>query len=390
MRTIMHVDMDAFFAAVEVLDNPEYAGKPLIIGGYKDSPRGVVSTCSYEARKYGVRSAMPLSRAAVLCPHGIFIPGRMHRYQEVSEQVHSIFPEFSPVVEPLSIDEAFLDMTGCEHFYSSLEEMGLALKRRIKEETGLTASVGIAPNKFLAKLCSDWRKPDGLFVLRPQEVQDFLRDLPVSKLWGVGKKSEAVLHQHGLYYIRDILPPSLSWLQARLGAALGTQVYNLARGIDDRPVTPARDVQSIGHEITFPEDQESFSFLRQQLAKMSEKVGWRLRQQGMYARTVSIKVRFGDFKTITRSHTLDYSFHDDDTIFREALHLLEQVKLKPVRLLGVSVSSLSTGAQLSLFQTETSPAAKLTEVMDAINRKYSRGAITRGRTLMGREEGAEK
>ena len=301
MRTIMHVDMDAFFAAVEVLDNPEYAGKPLIIGGYKDSPRGVVSTASYEARKFGVRSAMPISRAAVLCPHGIFIPGRMYRYQEVSEQVHSIFPEFSPVVEPLSIDEAFLDMTGCEHFYSSLEEMGMRLKNRIKEETGLTASVGIASNKFLAKLASDWRKPDGLFVLRPHQVQGFLRDLPVSKLWGVGKKSEAVLHEHGLHYVRDILPRSLTWLQERLGAALGLQVYNLARGLDERPVTPMRDAQSIGHEITFDEDQDSFSFLRQQLARMSEKVGWRLRNQGFYARTVSIKVRFGDFKTLTRS-----------------------------------------------------------------------------------------
>jgi len=386
MRTIMHVDMDAFFAAVEVLDHPEYAGKPLIIGGYKDSPRGVVSTCSYEARKYGVRSAMPLSRAALLCPHGIFIPGRMHRYQEVSEQVHSIFPEFSPVVEPLSIDEAFLDMTGCEHFYSSLEEMGLRLKQRIKEKTGLTASVGIAPNKFLAKLASDFRKPDGLFVLRPHEVQDFLGDLPVSKLWGVGKKSEALLNAHGLYYIRDILPHSLSSLQEKLGTALGAQVYNLARGIDDRPVLPMREVQSIGHEITFPEDQESFAFLRQQLAKMSEKVGWRLRQQGLFARTVSIKVRFGDFKTITRSHTLDYSFNDDDTIFQEALHLLEQVKLRPVRLLGVAVSSLSEGAQLSLFGSEASPSSRITEVMDAINKKFSRGAITKGRTLLGEQE----
>jgi DNA polymerase-4 len=377
----MHVDMDAFFAAVEVLDNPEYAGKPLIIGGYKDSPRGVVSTASYEARKFGVRSAMPISRAAVLCPHGIFIPGRMYRYQEVSEQVHSIFPEFSPVVEPLSIDEAFLDMTGCEHFYSSLEEMGMRLKNRIKEETGLTASVGIASNKFLAKLASDWRKPDGLFVLRPHQVQGFLRDLPVSKLWGVGKKSEAVLHEHGLHYVRDILPRSLTWLQERLGAALGLQVYNLARGLDERPVTPMRDAQSIGHEITFDEDQDSFSFLRQQLARMAEKVGWRLRNQGFYARTVSIKVRFGDFKTLTRSHTLDYSFNDDDTIFGEALHLLQQVKLKPVRLLGVSVSNLSTGAQLSLFAAEESPVSKVTEVMDAINRKYSRGTITKGRTL---------
>ena len=187
MRTIMHVDMDAFFAAVEVLDHPEYAGKPLIIGGRKDSPRGVVSTASYEARKYGVHSAMPIAKAAMLCPHGIFIPGRMQRYQEVSKDIHAIFPEFSPLVEPLSIDEAFLDMSGCEHFYPSLEEMGHSLKRRIKDKTGVTASVGIAPNKFLAKLASDWQKPDGLFVLRPDEVDDFLRDLPVGNCGALGR-----------------------------------------------------------------------------------------------------------------------------------------------------------------------------------------------------------
>lgn len=381
MRTIMHVDMDAFFAAVEILDRPDYAGKPLIIGGYKDSPRGVVSTASYEARKFGVHSAMPISRAAILCPQGIFIPGRMGRYQEVSGQIHSIFPDFSPLVEPLSIDEAFLDMSGCEHFYASLEEMGLNLKRRIKEKTGLTASVGIAPNKFLAKLASDWRKPDGLFILRPGEIQDFLSQLPVGKLWGVGKKAEAILHQLNLRFIRDVLPHSLTYLQEKLGSALGTQVYHLARGLDTRPVMPEQDAQSIGHEITFSEDQENQAFFRQQLAQMGEKVGWRLREQGFYARTLSIKVRFSDFRTITRSHSLNYTFNDDDTIFREALHLLEQVKLEPVRLLGVTVSNFSTGAQLSLFGGESESSAQVNEVMDRINRKFAPGAIRKGRTL---------
>jgi len=381
MRTIMHVDMDAFFAAVEVLDHPEYKGKPLIIGGRKDSPRGVVSTASYEARQFGVHSAMPLAKAAFLCPEGIFIPGRMARYQEVSKQIQGIFPEFSPLVEPLSIDEAFLDMSGCEHFYPSLEDMGRSLKLRIKEVTGLTASVGIAPNKFLAKLASDWQKPDGLFVLRPEDVQGFLNDLPVGKLWGVGKKSEEVLHRLNLRYVRDILPHSLAWLQERLGAALGSQVYYLSRGMDDRPVQPETDAQSIGHEITFPEDMESLAFLRRQLAQMSEKVGWRLRNHGFYARTVSIKIRFSDFKTITRSRTLSHAFHDDDTIFREALHLLEQIKLQPVRLLGVTVSNFSSGAQLSLFSEESQPANQVSELMDTINRKFSPGAITKGRTL---------
>ncbi len=380
MGTIMHVDMDAFFAAVEILDNPQYAGKPVIVGGHKDSKRGVVSTCSYEARKYGIHSAMPISRAVALCPHGIFIPGRMKRYQEVSAQIHAIFPKFSPIVEPLSVDEAFLDMTGCEHFYSSLEQMGQTLKNEIRKQTGLTASVGIAPNKFLAKLASDWEKPDGLFVIRTHEVQEFLQDLPVSKIWGVGKKSEQALHQLGLYHIHDILPHSEQWLVDRLGS-LGTHIYYLARGIDHRPVEAEQEVKSIGHEVTFHDDQTSFPFLRSQLGQMAEKVGWRLRNHGLYARTITIKVRFHNFRTITRSHTVQNPFCDDDTIFSEALHLLENEKLEPVRLLGVSVTNFTTDLQLSLFD-ERDQGEKLSQVMDQINRQFTHGTITKGRTLL--------
>lgn len=381
MRTIMHVDMDAFFASVEILDNPDYKGKPVIVGGRKDSPRGVVSAASYEARKFGVRSAMPISKAVVLCPHGIFVPGRMDRYQEISRQIHDLFPQVSPLIEPLSIDEAFLDMSGCEHFYTSLEDMGLHLKKLIKQETGLTASVGIAPNKFLAKLASDWRKPDGLFVIRPEDVQKFLYGLPVNKIWGVGKKSEERLHQLGLYHVKDILPHSLEWLQKNVGEALGNQIYHLARGLDERPVVANQKAKSIGQETTFSEDQESLPFLRHQLAQMSENVGWRLREQGFYARTVSIKVRFHNFKTITRSHSLNYSFNDDDTIFSEALQLLNDIKLQPIRLLGVTVSNFSVGSQLSLFSSEDQPKGQVSEVMDTINRKFAPGTITKGRTL---------
>lgn len=381
MRTIMHVDMDAFFASVEILDNPEYAGKPVIVGGRKDSQRGVVSAASYEARKFGIHSAMPIRKAIVLCPHGIFVRGRMHRYEELSRQVQKLFYDVSPLVEPLSIDEAFLDMTGCEHFYSDLQDMGHNLKDLIKRETGLTASVGIAPNKFLAKLASDWQKPDGLFIIYPDQIQEFLNDLPVGKLWGVGKKSEAKLHQLRLYHVKDILPHSLNWLQERVGQSLGSQIYYLARGLDERPVVPDQQAKSIGHEITFSEDQESLRFLRHQLAQLSEKVGWRLREQSFHARTVSIKVRFHDFKTITRSHSLNYSFNDDDTIFDCALQLLEDVKLRPVRLLGVTVSNFSTGSQLSLFSAENQPEGQVSEVMDTINRKFAPGTITKGRTL---------
>lgn len=382
----MHVDMDAFFAAVEVLDHPEYAGHPLIIGGRKDSPRGVVSTASYEARKFGVHSAMPIAKAVVLCPHGIFVPGRMDRYQEVSRQVQAIFPQFSPLVEPLSIDEAFLDMTGCEHFYPSLEEMGLSLKRKLHQEVGLTASVGLGPNKFLAKLASDWQKPDGLTIIRPNEVADFLDDLPVRKLWGVGKKSEALLHSLNLYYVRDLLAHSESWLQEKVGNALGSQIYHLARGIDHRSVVPQQQAQSVGHELTFSTDVEDLSLLRRQLAQLSEKVGWRLRELGLEAKTISLKLRFHNFRTITRSHTLPHTFNDDDTIFEEALHLLSEVKLEPVRLIGVSVSNFGQGTQLSLFAPLNETASQVNEVMDGINRKFAPGTITKGRTLPSKSD----
>lgn len=381
MATIMHVDMDAFFAAVEVADNPEYAGKPLIVGGYKDSRRGVVSTCSYEARKYGIHSAMPIAKAVTLCPHGIYIPGRMARYQEVSRMVHAIFPQFSPIVEPLSIDEAFLDMTGCEHFYHSLEEMGMCLKNRIKEATGLTASVGIAPNKFLAKLASDLKKPDGLCVIRPDEISHYLHNLPVGKLWGVGKKSEQELNELGIFLVRDLLPYSMDELVGRFGSSFGPHLYNLARGIDSRKVEPASEAKSIGHEITFDEDQTNPAFIKSQLGQLVENVGWRLRKHGLFAKTVTIKVRFYDFKTITRSHTHESTFCDDDTLFHTSLKLLEGETLRPIRLLGVTVSNFTETAQLSLFD-DTEESRKLSTVMDQINSRFKKGAITKGRTLV--------
>jgi len=379
MATILHVDMDAFYAAVEQLDHPEYRNKPLIIGGTKDSVRGVVSTCSYEARKYGVRSAMPIKRAVALCPHGIFIPGRMARYQEVSRQIHAVFQDFSPVVESLSIDEAFLDMTGCEHFYPSLKAMGQAIKDRIKEETGLTCSVGIGPNKFLAKLASDWQKPDGLTIIYPDQVDQFLLNLPVGKLWGVGEKSKKVLRKLGINTVRDLRGKSLNWLQENLGANFGTHLYNLSRGIDSRDVEPAGEAKSISQEITFDHDYEDQEFLRSQLAIMAEKVGYRLRREKLYTRTVTIKVRYNDFSTITRSQTLDYAICDDDSLFSIGWKLFQTVKKAPVRLLGICAHNLVHNQQLSLFDN-TVETNKLAQVIDQINQKYGK-AITKGRTL---------
>lgn len=379
MATILHVDMDAFFAAVELLDNPEYRAQPLIIGGRKDSPRGVVSTCSYEARKFGVHSAMPIKKAVALCPQGIFVPGRMQRYQEVSRQIHALLPEFSPTVEPLSIDEAFLDMTGCEHFYASLEDMGTRLKKRVSEAVGVTASVGIAPNKFLAKLASDMDKPDGLVVIRPQDVDVILRDLPVTKLWGVGEKLGRRLAAEGIRSIHQLRRFSEEALTQRYGS-MGRQLFELSRGIDHRSVEPYSEAKSISQEQTFDEDYEDQEFLRAVIAQLAEKVGWRLRRQELAAKTVHIKVRFADFHTITRSHTLAQRFSDDDTIFGWAWHLFARLPQQPIRLLGVGVSGFGESRQLSLFDDEAQASA-LADIMDAVNTKYEKPALTKGRTV---------
>lgn len=385
MSTILHLDMDAFFAAVEQQDNPEYKNKPLIIGGRKDALRGVVSTCSYEARKFGIHSAMPIKRAVALCPHGIFIPGRMERYQEVSRQILNILPQFTPIIEPLSIDEAFLDMTGCEHFYNSLTDMGTAVKEQIQLETGLTASVGIAPNKFLAKIASDWEKPNGLTVITSDQIDEFLLKLPLSKIWGVGNKTQQVLIENGIKNVQDIRNHPLESLKKKLGNSLGTHLYQLSRGIDHRKVEPNNAVKSISQEVTFAENSRDLDFLKSQLASMTEKVGYRLRQQKLYARTVNIKVRFGDFKTITRSHTLDYTISDNDSIFKIGWDLFTKIPFEPIRLLGIGVSNFSLDQQLSLFDN-TTETNELAEVLDKINTRYNTVAVTKGRTLIGKEK----
>ncbi len=380
MATIVHVDMDAFFAAIEQLDNAEYRHKPLIIGGAKDAIRGVVSTCSYEARKYGVHSAMPIKKAVKLCPNGIFIPGRMARYQAVSKQIHELFYHFSPLVESLSIDEAFIDMTGCEHFYPSIEAIGQAIKTEIMSKTGLTCSVGIAPNKFLAKLASEWQKPNGLTIIRSQQIDEFLVSLPVEKLWGVGSKTKEVLKQYKIDTVSDLRQHSLKWLKDNLGEKFGQHLYNLARGIDNRKVEPYSEVKSISQEITFEHDRDSQDFLKSQMAQMAEKVGSRLRKQQLYARTITIKVRFGDFHTITRSSTLDYAVSDDDSIFNTGWKLFLKIPTAPIRLLGIGASNLSDNQQLSLFEN-TTETNKLAQVMDQINQKYNNKLVTKGRTL---------
>ena len=379
MAIIMHVDMDSFFAAVEQRDNPELRGKPVIVGGHRDSKRGVVSTCSYEARKYGVHSAMPIAQAVKLCPHGIFIPGNHKKYAAVSRQIRSVFYEFSPVVEIVSIDEAFLDMTGCEHLYESLEDLGRAIKRRIFETVSLTASVGIGPNKFVAKLASDYRKPDGLVVVRPQEVWDWLAQFPVKKVWGIGQKTAEVLASWQVYTIADLRRCSRETLVRQFGKQ-GYTLNQLARGIDHSPVEPEAETKSLGRETTFAEDIAAMSKLRQVLADLTAEVGYRLRRHGLWARTITLKLRYDDFTTITRSSSLPEPVNNDDDIFHTAYKLLvDNIGQRPVRLLGVYVSQLTGFGQPSLFSDPR--RERLTRLMDELNTRHGRPVLYKGRQL---------
>ncbi|MDI6870881.1 MAG: DNA polymerase IV [Bacillota bacterium] len=378
-RTIAHVDMDAFFAAVEVLDHPEYRGKPLIVGGPRGSRRGVVSTCSYEARRYGVRSAMPLSQAARLCPDALFVPGRMTRYAEVAEVVRRVFHEFTPLVEPVSIDEAFLDLTGAEHLHPSLPALGRAIKDRIAAATGgLTASVGIAPNKFLAKLGSELCKPDGLLVVTGENLDSLLLPLPVGRLWGVGPKTEAELNRYGIKTVADLRRTPVEWLVERFGK-FGPELHQLAYGLDDRPVSSGGDPKSLGHEETFPTDLSDPRDLRRVLVSLAGQVGRRLRQHGFAARTVTLKFRYADFTTLTRSRTLSAPFDDDDTLLAEALKLWEKVEKKQAfRLLGLYASGLVPAQQLSLLPDRK---RQVLAVMDELNTRFRREVVVKGRQL---------
>ncbi|MDA8234494.1 MAG: DNA polymerase IV [Clostridia bacterium] len=382
LRRIIHIDMDAFYAAVEQRDNPQLRGKPVIIGGRTDS-RGVVSTASYEARRYGVRSAMPMAQAYRLCPQGIYLPGDHRKYRAVSGQIGAIYREYTPLVEPLALDEAFLDVTGCEKLFGTAEEIGRKMKERISKEVGLTASVGVAHNKFLAKLASDIKKPNGFVIVGPEEVREFLSGLPVGRLWGVGEKTAALLQGWGIKNIGQVARLPMEVLEEKLGA-WGRQLYFLARGIDDRPVIPDHQVKSVGHETTFDLDVQDKELLLTTLLDLTLEVGRRLRKKGLVGRTVTLKLRYSDFKTITRAATLEEATDLDNRIYYTAAELLEREDTgQAVRLLGVTVSKLCSGdeGQISLFNQGREKEEKLTGAVDGILDKFGDGAITRARLL---------
>ncbi|HJT79104.1 MAG TPA: DNA polymerase IV, partial [Gemmataceae bacterium] len=319
--TILHVDMDAFYASVEQRDRPELRGQPVIVGGL--GGRGVVCAASYEARPFGVHSAMPTRTARRLCPHAVFLPPRMGYYAQVSRRIRELFLSFTPLVEPLSLDEAFLDVRGCEGLFGTAPEIGRRIKERIKGETGLVASVGVAPNKFLAKLASDHGKPDGFVVLPAEQVAAFLVPLPVGRLWGVGKKAEQRLLALGVRTVGQLAALPERVLADHFGEA-GRHVWRLAHGEDDRAVVPDREARSISTETTFPQDVEDREALRAWLLDLVEHLAARLRHAGLRARTVELKVRSSDFRTRTRAQSLPEATDVTEELWRAALALFER------------------------------------------------------------------
>lgn len=389
-KTILHVDMDAFFAAVEQHDNPELRGKPVVIGSPRDK-RGVVATCSYEARKFGIHSAMPSRTAAQKCPQAIFLPVRMARYHEVSRQIMQVFESFTPHVQPLSCDEAFLDVTGSLHLFGEGPAIAKKIKAAILEETGLTCSVGVAPNLFLAKIASDMNKPDGLTLVpfSKKLIPAFLAPLPIKRMWGAGGKTQATLKAHNIHTIGDLQKTNPQQLASWIGENAAASFRRRAFGIDDRAVETDTEEKSISNETTFGVDETDKTVVEAQLLDLADKVGGRLRKAGFYAATAQIKVRWSDFSTITRQRRLDPVCCDDQTLRETALELLRKEGLhSPVRLIGFGVSGLRASneePQMDLFQPlekqESKKREALSRAVDRIREKFGRNSLKRGSSI---------
>lgn len=404
-RAILHVDMDAFFASVEQKDHPELRGKPVIVGGAAER-RGVVSAASYEARTFGVHSAMPTAQAKRLCPHGIFLPVRMARYQEVSQKIFEILSTFTPDLEQVSIDEAFLDVTGCQRLFGPPLTIARLIKEAIRKETDLTCSIGVAPTLFVAKIASDLEKPDGLVVIPDEEVLARLRPLPVEKLWGVGEITARRLHRLGITTLGDLQSWPRATLIEHLGE-LGSHLHDLAHGIDPRIVEESDPEKSLSHEETFAEDVLDLNVLEETLLELSDKVARRARARGSCGRTIVLKVRYHDFTTITRRRTLPRPIHLGILLYHEARRLLHErteAGVRPIRLIGVGLTGLVRidREQPSLFDLPSSSLsrnreshaivadegglttekiAKVEEAVDQIRRRLGDSAVIRGRLL---------
>ena len=377
-RNILHVDMDAFYASVECVDRPELAGKPVIVGG--SGNRGVVSAASYEARAYGVHSAMPLFKAKQFCPGGIYLPVRMQRYKQVSQQIMETLLHYSPLVEQASIDEAYLDITGTANLFGRPAKIAKNIKRDILKKTGLTCSVGVAPNKFLAKIASDLQKPDGLVIIAENEVQEFMHRLPVKKIPGVGPKAFDVLRSYGIKTASDILEFSEKFWTDRFGKA-GKDLFYHAGGIDFSPVVTGSEPKSFSAEETFSHNSSSISELKKYLFEQTERVGRDLRKRKYMGRTITLKIKFSDFGTTTRSRTLQTPTFSTGTIFEIAFDLLNELEInQKIRLIGVGVSNLTRGVhQLALFPDKKGEKqAKLDDTIDKIRVAFGKEIIKRG------------
>jgi len=382
---ILHIDMDAFYASVEQRDDPSLIGKPVVVGGSAEG-RGVVAASSYEARKFGIHSAMSAHRAKQLCPHAIFIRPRIDHYAIVSQQIRQIFEEFTPLIEPLSLDEAFLDVTGSESLLGSAPEMGQKIKSLIRNRLQLNASVGVAPNKFIAKIASDLEKPSGFVVVTQDQIQTFLDPLPVGRIWGVGKVTALTFKRFAISTIGQLRQLSRESLQDLFGSS-GEHYWLLSHGIDERRVVPDREAKSISNETTFAEDITDIEDLKTWLVSLVEQVGRRLRSHDRLGRTIELKIRFSDFKSLTRSLTLPQSTNITSELLEAGLELLHNRLPKnhlPVRLIGFGVNHLDQPGltQLQLFdEPERIDQRTLDKVADEIAKKFGKHALHRAAAI---------
>jgi DNA polymerase-4 len=378
---ILHIDMDAFYASVEKLDDPRLKHKCVIVGG--TSNRGVVSAASYEARRYGVHSAMPIYQAKQKGPHGVFVPPRMGRYKEISKKIMALLKEFSPLVEPVSIDEAYLDITGCQRLFGQPQEIAREIKRKIRDRVHLTCSVGVAPNKFMAKIASDLEKPDGLTVILPDQVPQFIAALAIQKVPGVGKKMVRQLESLGIRTLGDVQRLPQKSLLKHLGK-FGQRLRALSSGSDDSPVTPHAPHKSISSERTLAADTRDIKLLKRYLLDQSAEVARQLRQAGVRAKTIVIKIKNADFKTVTRRTTIAIPTQSSKTIYKHAARLLVEFEItEKIRLIGVGTtgfSAVSASVQIGLFEQNEKPDdnwEKVDKTLDSISKKFGKDAIRR-------------
>jgi len=394
---IIHADMDAFYASVEIRENPSLAQCPVAVGG-PSTGRGVISAANYIARTFGVRSAMPTSVALAKCPDLVLLPGRMSLYVDVSKHIHEIFGHYTPQIEPLSLDEAFLDVSASEKLFGSVEKIGRQIKADIKKQLDLVVSIGIAPNKFVAKIASDIDKPDGFVLVRASEMQDFLDPLPISRIWGVGKVTNRVFQQMGISSIKQLRLANRDFLKEHFGKH-GDHLWQLANAIDNRPVESTREAKSISHETTFAQDIKDKDVIFSQLMQLTEQVTWRLRENGLKGKTLFIKIRFSDFRTITRSISLPKRSCATTTIWNNVKNLFKKEfpnECPQIRLIGVGISGLvateSTDTEENPIQTDlfanedhrrqnqnhATEDGKIDGLTDAVNNRFGRLGLTRG------------